>query len=273
MSFVDIEHKGRTVVATINRPEALNALNADICSQLVDPLVALDNHPEVGCILLTGNERAFAAGADIKELACHTYESALDTDLLVCWQRFAEIRTPKIAAVSGYALGGGCELAMMCDIIYAAENAKFGQPEIKLGLIPGMGGTQRLTRLVGRTKAMDMVLTGRMINATDAERFGLVAQVYKNEELLSASLANADKIANFGKIAARAAVETINAADNSHMAAGLLFEQRSYHALWATADAREGMQAFLEKRDPNFSGKPRAEKPALSVTPSATLAT
>lgn len=252
MTYIDIKQQGRVLTVTINRPEALNALNAAMLQEIIHPLKQADNRDDVDCILLTGNERAFAAGADIGELAAHTHQSAVDNNLLAAWQDFAALRTPKIAAVSGYALGGGCELAMMCDIIYAAENAKFGQPEIKLGLIPGMGGTQRLTRLIGRSKAMDLILTGRMLPATDAERAGLVAQIFRDGELLEQSLINARTIASYGKTAARAAIEAINAAEECGLSAGLHFERRSYHALWATEDAQEGMNAFLEKRPAEF---------------------
>jgi enoyl-CoA hydratase len=253
MKYIDIDQQERVVVVTINRPQALNALNATMLEQIVKPLQALDNADNVGCILLTGGDRAFAAGADIGELQAHSYQSAVDCNLLAAWQGFAALRTPKIAAVSGYALGGGCELAMMCDIIYAGENAKFGQPEIKLGLIPGMGGTQRLTRLIGRSRSMDMALTGRMLDAREAERAGLVARVFANEELNALSLEQANTIANFSKTAARAAIEAINTAEECGMSAGLRFERQSYHALWATEDAREGMRAFLEKRTPIFN--------------------
>jgi len=253
MQTVIIEQQQRVVVVTINRPNALNALNGSMLEQIIKPLQRLDNRDEVGCILLTGSERAFAAGADIGELAAHSHQSAVDCNLLAAWQDFAALRTPKIAAVSGYALGGGCELAMMCDIIYAAENAKFGQPEIKLGLIPGMGGTQRLTRLIGRSKAMDMILTGRMLSALEAERAGLVAQVFPDAELQSQALELARTIAGYGKTAARAAIEAVNAAEDCGITAGLQFERRSYHALWATADAQEGMNAFLEKRPAVFA--------------------
>ena len=260
MQYVEIEHQQRVVVVTINRPEALNALNATMLEQIVKPLQQLDNRDDVGCIVLTGGERAFAAGADIGELAAHTHQSAVDSNLLAAWQGFAALRTPKIAAVSGYALGGGCELAMMCDVIYASDNAKFGQPEIKLGLIPGMGGTQRLTRLIGRSKAMDMILTGRMLNAIDAERAGLVAQVFADDELQTQSVTNAQTIAGYGKTAARAAIEAINTAEECGMSAGLQFERRSYHALWATEDAQEGMNAFLEKRPAVFAQQQQNEQ-------------
>ncbi len=253
MKYIEIKQQQRVLVVTINRPEALNALNATMLQEITNSLKLADSRDDVGCILLTGSERSFAAGADISELAAHTHQSAVDSNLLAAWQNFANLRTPKIAAVSGYALGGGCELAMMCDIIYAAENAKFGQPEIKLGLIPGMGGTQRLTRLIGRSKAMDMILTGRMLSAADAERAGLVAQVFDDNEFGEKTLANAHIIANYGKTAARAAIEAVNTAEECGISAGLQFERRSYHALWATEDAREGMSAFLEKRQPVFA--------------------
>lgn len=253
MQYIEITQQQRVVVVKINRPEALNALSATMLQQIVRPLQQLDNEDSVGCFLLTGADRAFAAGADIGELAEHSYQSAVDCNLLASWQDFASLRTPKVAAVSGFALGGGCELAMMCDVIYAAENAKFGQPEIKLGLIPGMGGTQRLTRLIGRAKAMDMILTGRMLSSEEAERAGLVAQVFANETFLAMALEKAHTIASFSKTAARAAIEAVNTAEECGISAGLRFERQSYHALWATSDAREGMHAFLDKRPAVFS--------------------
>lgn len=250
-----IEKKGRVALVTLNRPKKLNALNAEMMREMVREMQALDTDPEVGCFLITGNERAFAAGADIKELAAHSYIDAFHADLLSGWSAIAALRTPKIAAVSGYALGGGCELAMMCDLIVAADSAKFGQPEIKLGLIPGMGGTQRLTRLVGKAKAMDLILTGRMMDAVEAERAGLVARVVSAETLLDEALAMAQSIACYSKVAAMAGREAVDRAQETSLHEGLLFERRVYHALWATEDAQEGMQAFIEKREPLFKGR------------------
>jgi enoyl-CoA hydratase len=249
-----IERQGRVVIATLNRPKKLNAINAEMMRQLTAELKSLDQDPTVGCFILTGSERAFAAGADIAELASKSYLEMFHDDYMAGWDAFTALRTPKIAAVSGYALGGGCELAMMCDMIYAADTAKFGQPEIKLGLIPGMGGSQRLTKLVGKAKAMDMILTGRMMDAQEAERAGLVARVIPAENLMQETLAAAQQIAAYGKTAALAGREAVERAMELSLREGILFERRAYYALWATADAKEGMQAFLEKREPVFNG-------------------
>ncbi|MEZ4713236.1 MAG: enoyl-CoA hydratase [Caldilineaceae bacterium] len=250
-----IERMDRVVLVRLNRPEKLNALNSELMCDMIAALQPLDRDPAVGCFVITGSEKAFAAGADIKELAAKSYMDMFHEDFLAGWAAFAALRTPKIAAVSGYALGGGCELAMMCDMIYAAETAKFGQPEIKLGLIPGMGGSQRLTKLVGKAKAMDMILTGRMMDAEEAERAGLVARVLPADQLLAEALAAAAAIASYGKAAVMAGREAVNQALESSLHDGLLFERRVYHALWATADAQEGMAAFLEKREPVFTGR------------------
>jgi enoyl-CoA hydratase len=250
-----IEQNGRTVIVRLNRPEVLNALNSAVMHEMVEQLTELDRDPNVGCFVITGNERAFAAGADIKELASKSYMDMFHEDFFAPWDQFAGLRTPKIAAVSGYALGGGCELAMMCDLIYAADTAKFGQPEIKLGLIPGMGGSQRLTKLVGKAKAMDMLLTGRMMDAAEAERAGLVARVLPAEDLMAETLAAAEMIGCYGKTAVIAAREAVERALEGSLREGILFERRTYYALWATADANEGMQAFLEKRQPAFAGR------------------
>lgn len=253
MSFLKIDQTGRVVLVTIDRPDALNALNEQLMHELLDALVMLDKSPEVGCFVITGSQRAFAAGADIAELASHDYSSMLANDVLSGWQAFADLRTPKIAAVAGYALGGGCELAMMCDLLFAGQNAKFGQPEIKLGLIPGMGGSQRLTRLIGRAKAMDMILTGRFIGADEALSSGLVSRLFPVDSLIEESLKVAEQIAGFGKTAAMVAKDAVNRAEETGLSEGALFERRTYHALWATADAKEGMQAFLEKREAVFN--------------------
>ncbi|MEM7343908.1 MAG: enoyl-CoA hydratase [Chloroflexota bacterium] len=250
-----IERKDRVVIVQLNRPEALNALNSDMMAEMVSKLECLDRDPDVGCFVITGSERAFAAGADIKELEEKSYADMFLEDFLAGWDRFAALRTPKIAAVSGYALGGGCELAMMCDMIFAAETAKFGQPEIKLGLIPGMGGSQRLTKLVGKAKAMDMILTGRMMEAEEAERAGLVARVIPNDKLMDEAIAAAETIAAYGKTAAMVGREAVDRALDLGLREGILFERRTYHALWATHDAKEGMRAFIEKRAPEFVGK------------------
>jgi len=253
MDPVTFEQQGRVVLATFNRPDALNALNDDVMNRLVDRFETLDQDPAVGCFVVTGNERAFAAGADIKELQQQRYRSMFATEFFGAWDRFAALRTPKIAAVAGYALGGGCEVAMMCDIVLAADNAKFGQPEIKLGLTPGMGGTQRLTRLVGRTKAMELVLTGRMVKAEEAERIGLASRVVPADNLLDEALAMANQIAGFSKHTAMVACELVDAADQMPLGDGVRYERRSYYALFDTPDAHEGMAAFVEKREPTFN--------------------
>jgi enoyl-CoA hydratase len=252
---IQIERNGRVAIVRLNRPEVLNALNSEVMCEMVTRMGALDGDPEVGCFVITGSERAFAAGADIKELANKSYMDMFHEDFFAPWDKFTAIRTPKIAAVSGYALGGGCELAMMCDLIYAADTAKFGQPEIKLGLIPGMGGTQRLTKLVGKAKAMDLILTGRMMDAAEAERAGLVARVFPADELMTETLAAAAMMAGYGRTAVFAAREAIERAQESSLREGLLFERRTYYALWATQDAQEGMRAFMEKREPAFVGR------------------
>ena len=252
---VKIEQTGRVVLVTLNRPEALNALNGEMLDSIVTELTERDRDPGVGCLVITGSERAFAAGADIKEMTDRSYMDMYHDDFLARWQRFAALRTPKIAAVSGYALGGGCELAMMCDIIYASESARFGQPEIRLGVIPGMGGTQRLARAIGKAKAMEMILTGRMMDAHEAERSGLVAGVFPVDTLLDEALAVAERIAGFGKAAAMMAREAVDQAFEVGLHDGLRFERRLYHSLWATADLAEGMNAFVEKREPTFTGR------------------
>jgi enoyl-CoA hydratase len=249
---VQFEQLGRVVVATINRPRALNALNADVMTQLVDRFSELDVDPDVGCFVLTGSDRAFAAGADIKELQEQSYRSMMADNYFSRWDDFAALRTPKIAAVGGYALGGGCELAMMCDFVIAADSARFGQPEIKLGLMPGMGGTQRLTRLIGRSKAMDMILTGRMMDAEEAERSGLVSRVVPAEALRATALDAAETIAGYAKPIAMVAAETVDRADEVSLTEGVRTERRSYYALFDTAEAIEGMAAFSEKREPRF---------------------
>lgn len=252
MKNYNVTIEGRVAVVTLDRPAAMNALNSQIMTDMTAELQTLDRNSDIGCILLTGSDRVFAAGADIAELAARGYQQMFDEDFLSGWEAFVQLKTPKIAAVAGYALGGGCELAMMCDIIYAADNARFGQPEIKLGLIPGMGGSQRLTRLVGKAKAMDMILTGRMIEAEEAERAGLVARVFPTEDLLPETLKIALTVASYGDTALRVARDAVNMAEQSGISDGLLFERRTYHALWATDDAKEGMQAFIEKRPPVF---------------------
>ncbi|MBB3977033.1 enoyl-CoA hydratase [Rhizobium azooxidifex] len=250
-----VERQGRVVIVRLNRPAARNALNSEIMLALGNELAPLDRDPGVGCFVITGSDKAFAAGADIKEMAEKSFSEMYNDDFFAGWDRFAALRTPKIAAVSGYALGGGCELAMMCDIIFAADTAMFGQPEIKLGVIPGMGGSQRLTRLVGKAKAMDLILTGRMMDATEAERCGLVARIVPAERLMAEAFQAAETIAGYGKAATTAAREAVDRALEVGQREGILFERRLFHALFATADQKEGMAAFVEKRSPNFEGK------------------
>jgi len=252
---VRLERHGRVALLAIERPEARNALNGTVLGETLAALRPLDDDPEVGCFVITGDERAFAAGADIREMRGRDHASALHDDFLAGWDRFAALRTPKVAAVAGHALGGGCELAMMCDTIYAASGATFGQPEIGLGLIPGMGGTQRLTRLVGKAKAMDMILSGRTITALEAERAGLVARVFDNATFLRETLAVATTIASYGRTATMLARECVDQALETGLGAGLRFERRVYHSIFSTDDAREGIDAFLDKRDPRFSGR------------------
>jgi enoyl-CoA hydratase len=250
-----IERKGRVAIATINRPEALNALNRDVMNGLNEKLGALDADSEVGCFIVTGSAKVFAAGADIKEIAGLGYSDVFLADWFAGWEKFASLRTPIVAAVAGYALGGGCELALMCDIVIAADTAKFGQPEIKLGVIPGMGGSQRLARAIGKAKASDLILTGRAIGAEEAERAGLVSRVVKADDLMKEALATAQTVAAHGKIAAMTAKEAIGRGFEISLTEGLKFERRVFHALFATEDQKEGMKAFVEKRPPNFKGR------------------
>lgn len=239
-------------VITLNRQEKLNALNDEMIHALIDAAVDMDKDSDIGCIVITGSPKVFAAGADIAQLADKSYMDLFSEDYFAIWEDFTRLRTPRIAAVSGFAFGGGCELAMMCDLIYAAENAQFGQPEIKLGVIPGMGGTQRLTRLIGHNKAMDMILTGRSMDAVEAERSGLVARIFPTEEMLDEAIKNAQIIASYSETARIAARETVERAMELNMREGILFERRVYHSLWNTPDQREGMAAFLEKRPARF---------------------
>lgn len=247
-----LERKGRVAVLTLNRPQALNALNAELLDTLLGHLQALSEDEEVGCVVIAGSEKAFAAGADIKEMSSLSYVNVLTTDHFGLVNDIARTRLPIIAAVSGFALGGGCELAMMCDFIIASESAKFGQPEIKLGVIPGFGGSQRLTRAVGKAKAMDMVLTGRMMDAAEAERSGLVSRVVPNDKLLETALEAAETIANYSKPSVLVAKEAVNRSFETTLTEGLHYEQRVFYALFATEDQTEGMAAFSEKRKPDF---------------------
>jgi enoyl-CoA hydratase len=250
-----IERTGRVVRVRLHRPEVLNALDTELMTELVATLTPLDGDPDVGCFVITGSERAFAAGADITEMAEKSAADMITEDFFAGWEAFAALRTPKLAAVAGYALGGGCELAMMCDVIIAADNATFGQPEITLGVIPGIGGTQRLTRLVGKAKAMDMILTGRLIDAAEADRIGLVSRVVPADALLTEATEIAQQIAGYGKLAAMAARDCVDRALETGLADGIRYERRAFHALFATEDQKEGMQAFIEKREATFTGK------------------
>ncbi len=247
--------EGRVAVITLNRPQALNALNVQIITDINHALDGFDKDPEIGCIIITGSAKAFAAGADIKEMAKHSYPDTYLDDFLSSWDRIGARRKPLIAAVAGFALGGGCELAMMCDFIIAADNAKFGQPEIKLGVMPGSGGTQRLTRFVGKSKAMDMCLTGRMMDAQEAERSGLVSRVVPAADLLADAMQTARTIASMSLPIAMMTKETVNRAYDTTMAEGIRFERRVFHSMFATHDQKEGMAAFVEKRTPQFKNR------------------
>jgi enoyl-CoA hydratase len=249
------EARGRVGLLTLNRPQALNALNAALAGELTQALAAFDRDAGIAAMVISGSEKAFAAGADIKEMAQRRYPEALLDDFIAVWDTFRTIRKPVIAAVSGFALGGGCELAMMCDLIIAAETAKFGQPEIKLGVIPGIGGTQRLVRAVGKAKAMEMILTGRLMDAQEAERAGLVARVVPSAELLDEALKTAEAIAALPLPAVIAAKDCVERAFEMSLAEGVRYERRSFYALFATADQKEGMAAFMEKRPPSFSNR------------------
>ena len=241
-------------VVTLNRPKQLNALNDQLMNELGEALAAFDADEKIGCMIVTGSEKAFAAGADIGMMASYTFADVYKGDYITRnWERIRSVRKPVIAAVSGYALGGGCELAMMCDFIIAADNARFGQPEIKLGVIPGAGGTQRLPRAVGKAKAMDLALTARMMDATEAERAGLVSRVVPLDKLMEETLGAALTIAGFSQIAVMAAKESVNRAFESGLSDGVMFERRLFHALFATQDQKEGMDAFVNKRTANFT--------------------
>ncbi|QSB05627.1 enoyl-CoA hydratase [Natronoglycomyces albus] len=244
--------EGRVGVITLNRPKALNALNDALMREVVAAAEAFDADRGIGAIVVTGSERAFAAGADIKEMQAQSYQDMLLSDWFALWDRFCDVRTPTIAAVSGYALGGGCELAMMCDMLIAADSAKFGQPEITLGVIPGIGGSQRLTRAVGKAKAMDLILTGRQMDAEEAERSGLVSRVVPADTLLKETMEAATKIASMSLPATYVAKEAVNAALETTLAEGVRFERRTFHATFALEDRSEGMAAFIEKRKPEF---------------------
>ena len=257
MSYDNIEvgtEAGKVGIVTLNRPKALNALNDALMTEMGEALQAFDAVPAIGCMIVTGSERAFAAGADIAAMAKYSFIDTYKGDYITRnWETIRSIRKPVIGAVAGFALGGGCELAMMCDFIIAADNAKFGQPEIKLGVIPGAGGTQRLQRAVGKSKAMDMALTGRMMDATEAERAGLVSRVVPFEKLADEALGAALVIADFSQVAVMAAKESVNRAFESGLSDGVMFERRLFHALFATNDQKEGMDAFVAKRKAAFT--------------------
>ncbi len=242
-------------VITLNRPKALNALNGPLVHELADALEAFESDDAIGAIVITGSEKAFAAGADIKEMQPRSFIDWYLKEQLASWDNAARCRKPVIAAVAGFALGGGCELAMMCDFIIAAENARFGQPEIKLGVLPGIGGTQRLTRLVGKSKAMDLCLTGRMMDAEEAERSGLVSRVVANENLLEEAKNAARSIAQMSLPATMMVKESINRAYETTLSEGIHFERRLFYSAFALEDQKEGMQAFMEKRDPRWSNR------------------
>jgi enoyl-CoA hydratase len=250
-----VERRGRVGIVRLNRPQALNALNATLKDELLNAVEAFDADANVGCILMTGSDKAFAAGADIKEMAGQSYIDIFRADYTADYERLARVRKPIIAAVAGFVLGGGCELAMMCDLIIAADNAKFGQPEIKLGVIPGIGGTQRLTRAVGKAKAMDLILTGRMMDAAEAERSGLVARVVPAASLMEEAMKVAETIAAMSQPSLLAAKEAVNRSFETSLAEGVRFERRVFHALFATKDRKEGMAAFIEKRPPRFTNE------------------
>lgn len=248
-----VERRDRVGLITLNRPEALNALNEATMREVCQAARDLDADEGIGAIVITGSAKAFAAGADIKEMSQRSATQMYLADWFAHWQQFTAVRLPVVAAVGGFALGGGCELAMMCDVIIAAENARFGQPEINLGVIPGMGGSQRLTRAIGKTKAMDLCLTGRMIDAQEAERSGLVSRVVPDEELLDTALEVAATIASRSKVAAIAAKEAVNAAFETTLSQGIVHERRIFHSLFSSHDQKEGMAAFVEKREPRFN--------------------
>ncbi|CAN1496078.1 CaiD Enoyl-CoA hydratase/carnithine racemase [Burkholderiaceae bacterium] len=248
-----VRTEGRVGIVTLNRPKALNALNGQLMDELGTALQAFDANPEIGCMVITGSEKAFAAGADIGDMAQLSFADVYGQDYITRnWETIRGVRKPVIAAVSGFALGGGCELAMMCDFIIAADNAKFGQPEIKLGIIPGAGGTQRLPRAVGKAKAMDLVLTGRMMDAQEAERAGLVSRVVPLDKLMDEALGAALTICALGLPSVMAAKEAVNRAFEGGLSDGVMFERRLFHALFATEDQKEGMDAFVNKRPAVF---------------------
>ena len=250
-----VETRGKVALVTLNRPQALNALNATVFRELNQAFDGFDADPNVGCIVITGSDKAFAAGADIREMQAKTYPDTFVEDMFAQWDRIGARRKPMVAAVAGFALGGGCELAMMCDIVLAADNARFGQPEIKLGVMPGAGGTQRLTRAVGKAKAMELCLTGRMMDAAEAERAGLVSRIVPLADLLPEAMKVAETIASMSLPAVMMTKESVNRAFETTLREGVLFERRLMLAMFATADQKEGMVAFVEKRPPRFENR------------------
>jgi enoyl-CoA hydratase len=250
-----VEQRGAVTLITLNRPKALNALNSAVLAELIDAFTAYDADDTQRCAVLTGSERAFAAGADIKEMSDQGFASMYSSNFFAGWEKVTATRKPWIAAVAGYALGGGCEVAMMADFIIAADTAQFGQPEIKLGVTPGMGGSQRLARALGKAKAMEMCLTGRMMGAEEAERSGLVARVVPADQLLDEALKTAEAIAGMAPLAAIATKEMVNAAFETGLAQGILFERRLFHGLFGTDDQKEGMAAFVDKRKAQWKGR------------------
>lgn len=250
-----VETKGRVGIVRLNRPQALNALNSALIHELSTAMNGFESDLNINCVVITGSDKAFAAGADIKEMAPKSFMDTYLGDFGATWDRVAHVRKPVIAAVAGFALGGGCELAMHCDMIIAADNAKFGQPEVKLGIIPGIGGTQRLTRAVGKAKAMDLILTGRMMDAAEAERSGLVARVVPLASLMDEAMKAAETIAAMSLPSLMLAKEAVNRAFDVSLAEGVRFERRAFHSLFATEDQKEGMAAFVEKRPPKFKHK------------------
>ncbi len=249
---IETETQGRVATIRFNRPDQLNALNTQVMDEVLKATTAFDADPDIGCLILTGNDRAFAAGADIGELLVQDYASMQASDFFGGWDRFAALRIPKVAAVSGYALGGGCEVAMMCDVILASDTARFGQPEIKIGCIPGIGGTQRLTRLIGRARAMDMILTGRMIDAYEALQMGLVSRVVPQDTLIETAQDAAQTIAGYAPDIVQMARSCVNMAEQSQLETGIRYERQMYHSLYGLPAQKEGMSAFLEKRKPRF---------------------
>ena len=250
-----VETQGRVGIIRLNRPQALNALNTALNAELTQAIETFDADEKIGCMLITGNDKAFAAGADIKEMADKPFIDAYLGDFVSNWNVAARARKPIVAAVAGFALGGGCELAMQCDIVIAADTARFGQPEIKLGVIPGIGGTQRLARAVGKAKAMDLILTGRMMDAAEAEKSGLVARLVPPEKLMDEAMKVAETIANMSLPSVLAGKEAVNRAFEGGLSEGMAFERRIFHSLFATEDQKEGMKAFIEKRTPKWKNK------------------